>query len=266
MKHKKIISVIALISLLVLVGASTNCSLQNADATDMTKKIPEDADSFFFIDIDELRSDDDLEDFYENLEDVYGYWSENFDIDLDDIDSLAMYGSTILIEGDFNLDDIREELEDLGYNDDEYKDVEVWKSDNGYSWVAMKGNLIIMGSEESVKDCIKVIEEGEDSLRDDKDCKDVMDRLPGGIFVMYDTVEEYQGLEASGVSIQTKDEDTLKVTAIFKFEDEDAAEDAMDEIEDYADEEDFHHINVDQDGDFVKATAEVDINDFDWFA
>lgn len=264
MKYKRVISVVTLISLLILVGTSVNCSLSSTGgATDMMKKIPEGVSYFSFIDIKELRSDDDLKDIFEESEDDFDYWLE-IGIDIDDIDSVAMYGSTILMDGDFNLDDIREELEDLDYDKDDYKGVEVWESDYGYTWVAMKGNLIIMGSEESVKDCIRVIDGGEDSVLDDNDCKDVMDRLPSGIFMMYNKIEEYQDMEAFGISIQTKDKDTLRVTEIFKFEDEDAAEDAIVEIEEYADEEDLYNINVDQDGKFVEVTASVDIEDFTW--
>lgn len=166
----------------------------------------------------------------------------------------------MLYEGDFDLDGVRNELEDRDYDDDEYKGVEVWKD---YEWVALMGNLIITGSEEAVKDCIKVIKEGEDSLADDRDAGDVMHRLPTGIWLSYSTYETYEDLEANGYSFGKKDEDTLRMTWVLRFRDEDAAEDAMEEIEDdLAEEPDFKHVDVDQDGEFVMVTADIDIEDF----
>lgn len=40
----------------------------------------------------------------------------------------------------------------------------------------------------------------------------------------------YEGMKAQGSSLEKKDEDTLKMTGVFTFEDEDAARDAVAKI------------------------------------
>jgi len=253
---KRFVFIIIVVLLLVPVIGCT--SGNSADAKSFMEKIPEGAESLILVDFQALRGDDDLEDLLEEFEDMI-----MIGIDIDDINYAAIYGNTILLNGKFNLDDIRDELDDLGLNDDGYKDVEIWGSDYEYGWVALMGNLIILGSEDDVKDCIDVIEEGEDSLLDDSDCKDLVDRLPDGIMITYGTDEEYPDEEAWGISIKKKDDDTLKVTAIFKFKNEDAAVDAVDEIEDEMKEEEGpHNIQVDQNGEFVIASAEMHIVDW----
>jgi len=241
------------------------CTSSESDGmVSMMGKIPEGAGNSIFMDFQALRGDDDLEDLLAEFEDAGVYWLDM--IDIDDVNTIAICGSyadNIILNGKFNLDDIREELDDLDCNDDEYKNVEIWGSYDEY-WFALLGSLIIMGLEDDVKDCIDVIKDGEDSMLDDNDFKEVMDRLPGGIMVKVGTDGGYPGEEAWGYSFKKKDDDTLKMTAIFKFKNEDASVDAVDEIEEDIEEEEEgpHNIQVDQDGEFVIASAEMDIADW----
>jgi hypothetical protein len=223
------------------------------------------------------------------LKDLYDGWKDEYDnlddygIDLDDVNGFAEYGDVKLITGSFDLGDVRDKLDGRGFDKSEYKDVEVWENSgedvwvalmgnfDGSGWLALMRNLIVIGREDAVEDCIKVIREGEDSLQDNRDARDVMARLPGGVVMMWGVgqtfteiiiEEEFEGLDAGGMSLGKKDEDTLKATAILKFEDEDAAEDATDQIKAHLEEEGYRDIDVDQNKEFVKVTAEIGIDDF----
>jgi len=238
------------------------------EVTDMMKKIPSDIDEFAFFDIAALGTDNDLEvlynDFVESLEDTL----ETFDIYFSDINYMAGTGEVSLLKGDFSLDDIREELEYYGFNDGEYRDAEVWELED--SCIALiSSDLIIMGSEDDVKDCIWTINEGDDSLYDDTDIKDFADRLPNGIFVGIgtgDLMDEYyyHGLELWGISSKKKDKDTMTSTFVLKFDDEDDAEGAINDIEDDLEdsEDNYRNIRITQDGKCVKVIAEQDMENF----
>ena len=55
-----------------------------------------------------------------------------------------------------------------------------------------------------------------------------------------------------------------EVITVFKFDDEDAAEDAIDKIEEDADYYYAYikHVDIQQDGEFVIAKGEIDMDDF----
>jgi hypothetical protein len=265
-----IVSVVALVLLLALVGAGAGCgSNGGGGATDMMKKIPEDATYFNFIDIRALRADDDLKDLYRQWEGDSNYLGDEYDIDTDDVSSWTDGGNVTLLAGSFGLDDVREKLDKHDYaKKDEYKGVEVWESEDGYEWVALMNNLIIIGSKEAAKDCIRVIREGEHSLQHNLDVRDVMDKLQGGITVFVSTSgsawydEDYEGLEASSMSLTKKDKYTLQVSAVFKFVNDKDAEAAMDEIKSDMKGDKYKNVDLNQDGEYVKITAEMDIEDF----
>jgi hypothetical protein len=225
----------------------------------MMGKLPKDTSYFGFNNIKAVRGDDDLEDLYKSWKDGVEDMLDKYGIDTDDVDSDVEGEGARIFSGKFDLDDVRDELDDMDYDDDEYKGVEVWKSDT--EWVALMKNLIIIGAEDGVKDCINVIKEGEDSLKDNKDAKGVMDKLHSGIGMYYYEGGGYIDIEAFGMSFWKKDKDTLGVSMVFKFEDKDAAEDAMDEIEENLEDE-YEDIDVDQDDEFIIVTGEIDIEDF----
>lgn len=263
------IGAILLLASLLLLGCA---SIQGGGAVDMMKKVPMDSDSFVFVDIDAFRTDIALEEAYTALEEIFEEFV-NFPLfNFNDVDRLAPAWDifdTMLVEGDFNLNEIRKELEELRYDDDEYRGIEVWGQED--MLVALLSNkLAIIGTEDTVTDYIKVIKEGDASLYDDVDFRDIVGRLPRGIIVACEehvfpiTSSRYDGLEVAGISMMRKDKNNMAITGVFKFESGDAARAAMDEIE-YdleSDElEDWKNIDITQDAEFVELTVEQDIED-----
>jgi ABC-type branched-subunit amino acid transport system substrate-binding protein len=268
----RIISVVVLISVLAVVGAGVGCgSKGGGGAASMMNMVSENSSSFYFMDIKALRGDEDLKDVYDDMMGDVDDALEGCGINVDDVDRIAVSGDDLLLlDGRFDLDELRDKLDSLDFDENDYKDIEVWESTDGTGWVALLVNRIVIGNEDAVQDCITVIKGGEDSLQDNPDASEVMARLPGGVVMIWGTgealteivEEEYEGLEAGGLSLGKKDADTLKMTAVLKFEDEDAAKDATDQIKDDLEAENYEDINVDQDKEFVKVTAEIGIDDF----
>ncbi len=76
----------------------------------------------------------------------------------------------------------------------------------------------------------------------------------------------YDSLKVKGISSVKKDEHSSTYTWIYKFEDSDTARDAVDEIRNELEQnefEDYRNINVTQDGEFAVAHAEQDVENFE---
>jgi internalin A len=222
----------------------------------MMAKIPQDADFFNFSDVRAWRDCDDLIGLYHDWEALCEEQSGDYAIDCGRVRYAAAGAEVTVYDGDFDFDEVRLGLLDRGFSVHEYRDAQVWgKTD--FRWIALTGDLIIKGlSEEAVKGCIDVIRGVKDSLWDTQPAKDVAARLPQGIYMDYGTGEQFEGLMAFGTSYEKQEEPALKVTAVFMFEDGDAAHDAVDEIEDYMAELKVENIDVVQDKQFVKVTGE----------
>lgn len=264
MKLRGILSILGLVCILALGIASGGCASKTS-ADGATNKMPWDTNRFVYVDVNALRSDDDLVDLYDTWKESAGTMLTLHGIDRSDVSWAAYGGLLTLLGGDFRLDDIRHELDGRNYTEDEYRGVEVWGKPYGNELVALMGDLIIIGDEASVEESIRVIKDNEDSLGDQSDVADVLKRLPNGAFTEVDTDNwlidsMLAGFEALGLSAEKKDDQTLKITAVVKFDDEEYARDALVRIEDYMDLQ-YMHVEVTRDGQFVIGTAELDISD-----
>jgi hypothetical protein len=268
----KILIIAVLISALIYTG--TGCGLTGRnEAVDMMKKVPQDSDSFMFVDIDAFRTDSTLEQAYADLEGSIEEMTEFFGITCGEVDRITTTGGTycILLEGDFNLGELRGNLEELGYDNDEYNSTEVWGQEEAGILIAVISNkLIIIGTEADTTACIEIIRGGEASLCDNEDARDVTERLPNRIiFICTEGVTPisynfHDGLKFAGVSATKKDANSLAFTMALKFEDGNSASAAMDEIEydlenDVVD--DWKTIDVTRDAEFIEVTMELDIDD-----
>jgi hypothetical protein len=267
---KKVFLVVSLAVVLAMALASVGCASGNNGLTDMLAKVPEDAASLKYVNVKALRNDADLNDLYDAWKTGVDARLEAHGIDHGDVSVFAFgTGSAqrfTLLVGKFDLDEVRGELENRHYDDDEYKGVEVWTKEAGWgseldSEVAIMGNLIILGNESGVEGCIKVIKEGDPSWLTKADIKDVVNSLPRGIYMDVEkTLLGVSNLEAYGVSAEKQDGDTLGIAGVAKFDDEDDADDAENAVE-YWMNLAFEDVDVDRDGVFLKGSAEVDIDD-----
>jgi hypothetical protein len=271
---KKVLLVVSLgVLLATMAVASAGCA-SSSGYTAMLSKVPSDTTSFKYVDVKALRNDADLDDLYDAWKAGMDSWLEALGINHSDVSGFA-HGSSAdsrftLLVGKFDLDDVRSELDDRKYDEDEYKGVEVWKREVGWdpvleSRVALMGNLIIMGDENGVEDCISVIKAGAASWLGEADVNDVASRLPGGVYVDLQKQElaelVIEGLEVTGISAKKLDADTLKIAGVAKFNDEDDADDADDAIENLMELQQFKKVDVSQEGLFLEASAELDIDD-----
>ena len=241
------------------------------------KKIPSNADWYSFLDVNALRSDADLEDFYDASSDAWEDELDDLGIDIDDVEVCAEFaleagaytGEILLFWGVFDLDDVADTLGDRGYEKGDYEGIEIWED---YHTVAMWEGLVTIGSEDHVKEYIEFSEECTNSLYDKVDSEGAVNRLSGGFHVQWQKgpygpyIIWHEELQESAVALGKKGSDAVRVSNVFAFEDEDAAEDAMDDIRDVFEEyegydDDISSIDITRDGRFVEATYEQDIED-----
>lgn len=269
---KKALLVVCL-AVLVTTGAvaSAGCA-SSGGLTSMLARVPADTASLKYLNVKALRNDIDLEDLYDAWKSSAGSRLEAHGIISSEVSAFAASAGTgkrfTLLVGNFDLDGLREELDDRHYDQEEYRGVEVWEREVGWlsdleSRVALMGTLIVLGNEAGVESCIKVIKAGDASWLSKVDMNDVASRLPGGLYVELATQWTgllAKGFEAYGISAKKQDSDTLKIAGVAKFNDEDDADDAEDAIEDMMDQR-FDSVEVSQEGIFLEGRAELDIDD-----
>lgn len=241
------------------------------DAIAIMKKLPKATETFMFVDMKTMRSDDDLEDLFDSFSDDSGDMGDMFGVKMDDVDFVAFAGEMYVMEGSFDLAEVREALEDSGFEKDDYEGVEIWEA-FGFSLVLVDSGCVIMASGTDAEDCVDAIKGKADSLYEDEDVSDDMAKLPGdGLVVVWSggsegfiTEEGYAGLEATAVSMSKKDADELQMTAMLRFKDAASAGDAMDEVKDDLEENaesEVTNLKVTQDGKYIKATADMEMDE-----
>ncbi|MFC1925950.1 hypothetical protein ACFLW2_04555, partial [Chloroflexota bacterium] len=189
------------------------------------------------------------------------------------------FGVVTVITGDIILDELENNLKDSGYELDSYQGIKMLVITGGDTDTAValyKG--VITGEKELVKKCIDVIkgQEGTHSLYEDPSIKEIADKLSGGIMIGLAKNEEmYEDLIGLGASVETKDDETFKVKAVYKFAVSGAAEDEdiQAEIEDNLTEIDLPAIKIEcfepkasSKDEFIEATASMKLDNFAYYA
>lgn len=261
-------------ALMVLLGAGligAGCS-SSSGLADMVSQAPADTLSFKYVDVAGLRNDDDLSELYESWKGTVDARLEAHGIASGDVAVFGFGTGTALrftiLKGDFDLEQVREKLKETGFDEGEYKGEEMWELDNGAGYdsdprVALLEGRIILGNEGGVKGCIKVMKEGDSSLMEKADIKDVVDRIPAGLYVDLEKNALagliVQGFESYALSARKEDSDTLDIAGVAKFEVDSDAGRGKDAIENLLDTV-FDDVDVTQDGPFLEAAAELDID------
>ena len=240
---------------------------------DMMRLLPRDAEGVLYIDVAALYDDDDLRPMRRDAEDEWEDtdFEDNFDIELEDL-SAVVFGEPdgydlFLLVGLGDLDDLRDELDDLDYDEDEIRDVEVW-IDTSRSWEAVAfldgGRVLIAEYEDTMEDVLRRMERESSSLYDE--VEDIASDIPNGVLVV---VVECGSDCLSANALQKEGSDELKYVQIALYEDEDDAEDreedGKDDIEDDNIPSDCKDADVDRSGRKVTYEIVCEIDFFDYF-
>ena len=236
--------IVLLIAIVVVAMASSGVfSGGNPQPKSALDLVPDDAEAVRRSNVREILAVDFLAD---ELFPNGVFHAEHLGISDEDIDRLVTAtwnsGAVDVIEGDFQLDDIRYELEDAGFEEDSYRGYEVWEFPQGGGMALLNGYIVAATSVGSVESVLKNLYNGSGSLAradDDNDMKRLFDELDDGFQVQAQLgslcqVERCQGYV---FALTEADESAERVTVRFAllFGNERAAERAADDYDEVAD-------------------------------
>lgn len=242
---RAVIAGIAIMLILTLVPSIGCGSSTSKTVINMMKSMPDSTSEFFVENFKAARAigADELNENYGGYLDM---WEENlleWGISSDEVDSLAWHASdaaVFLIGGDFNLDNIRGKLEESGEYRDEYRGVEIWTGGESMGagfegdliHALINNKLIAIGFELGIDSCVGVINEGDASIYDNNDFRDIIERLPDGLSVKcsmnYDP--KIEDIIIGGFSLVMNDDGTQDFTFVGKFVNSEAASNGIDII------------------------------------
>jgi hypothetical protein len=232
------------------------CGGGSGSLDDMLRLLPDDADGAVFIDVNALYDDDDLRSLRRDAEDRWDStdMEDEFDIDLEDL-SYVVYGKTegddlFLLGGIEDLDDLRDELDDLDYDEDEIRDTEVW-IDTSRQWEAVAfldgGVVLIAEYEDTMEDALR--QRGRESSSLYSEAEEIVSDLPDAVIALVTGC----GRDClGGMAVEKDGSDDMKLLQVMLHEAREDAEDAEDDFKDDLEDDDLpgscRDAAVDRDG------------------
>lgn len=277
-------SALVIIFSLVIAGSAVSCVFGNGgmNVSAMVDRLPADITAFNMMDVKVLRNDKDLKEMYKSWEGYEDWIQQEYGIDYHGANVIAHAGHPenevvlSIYDGDFALEKVTALLQNLGYQSSQYEGQEVWGTNTSGSTnnnkVAPMVDLVTIGRENDLQNYIGTVEGSQDSLGDNADLKDVMRKLPAGIYMAGGTDQRHEGLKAWGFSIRKKDSNTLRLDYLYKFgkfEDEIHAGQAESDIltalvkADILPGDAATDRDVIAEGEYVKTKVDLEIRDFE---
>jgi len=238
-----------------------------------------DNDGITYYDMETLRRDSELGNIYDEAEDELDSWA-GYDFSggilrMIDFDSVTYWSylwiedAVVIVAGDFDLDTILDKLDKDGWDDGEYKGVEIWDHESCTIAIS-EGRLIICDNDEDLRDCIDVIKGDKSSLyaKNINICS-VIDKLPRG-FCMNVTPENIieDRTLASGESYRKWDSDNVILELAAKFKDSNTAKNELAEAEAGLSESEkdgyIESYSLKQSGDIITGHMIFEVNQIRW--
>lgn len=230
-----------------------------------------------------LRGDEDAVDFQDRLEDSWDDAAHAFATDIDDVE--AVYAVEVrgtaytVVKGDFDFIDIQNELEDMDFEEDTYRDLQLWSGRFGRG-VALfeETGIYVYGLEDTVKDVLKAIDRGEGFMDSEAGLRRALaaagivlftisaadcDKYVGSGGILDAEVDfgdfRLEGCEGIAYGVIEGDEDETKLVLAAEFRSERRAESGMEDLEDYIDDQDLDadvdDVRIDGTSGILKLTA-----------
>ena len=208
------------------------------------------------------------------------YLDRNFghlDFFLDGLETLILIngdqGRLWILEGNYDLEEIRYKLEDLDYEDDEYRGYEVWQMENASGSLAIlgEGRYVIVGTgdKDPVSDILRSLRRERGFLLDEEDSAlwQVLARAGKGWIITVvdgcDISSDIRNCDSTGsVVSKGSDPDRIKITFTHLFRNERTAKAGAEDLEDIFEPNNWiREMNIETpevDGNFVTINATVD--------
>ncbi len=237
---------------------------------------PDDAESIVRIDLERVLENDLLAEKFDAEEDVERF-EDPLGVDPENLSQLLLLTKdgveTVVLKGAFDLDDIRDELEDAEVEKDSYRGYEVWDNNSGLL-VAMFDEYLVFGDEDQVETVLKNLYNEARTLErtdEDNEMKQVLDKVGAGYLVYAATgddacsaVDNCDGYGWAVTEVDESDEEAVVEIALL-FSSERRAERAADDYDQVADflerVDDLDIDDTESDGVFVIGQAILDLEE-----
>ena len=243
--------------------------------------LPDDAREFVVIDVEQALTGDAPSDFEDQFDDR---WSEPLlesGVDIDDVSAMVVWDAEgselVIVWGEMDFDDVRDELDDAGLEEDEYRGFELWDGGRG-RWssaaVLESGGYLVLesGRGERVEDVLRGLsrESGLIGHEDESLVTELLEDVGLGWYTRVEIGEGCGGLgvrRCEGVVWSSSEGERNTVSSVwgYAFRDERSADAALDDVEDLFEEIDGYDLeDVVVEGRLVVARGEIDEDE--WIA
>ena len=238
----------------------------NDGPEEFMRMLPADTSYILYSDVARIRDDEDLRHLRKAMESAWPF--ETYYVDFRDVDYVASSvegsDSIFFLGGLGDLDGLRDELDELDYDDDEYRDVEIWVGGSSHwgAFAFLPGGNVLAADYEAVKDLLRRRDRGGASLYDD--AGDLWSSLPSGVMRgIYNNCirADYTGCDFLGWSIAKENSWDFKYLWTFEFESDRDAARALDDIEDDFELRDRDDLRISSDGRRVSGELIYDLDD-----
>ena len=273
---------ISVLSVVLIGSAALACGSAAISQRGPLELVPDDASYVGVWDVKAVLSREAPDRLEDTLEDNYEDMLEDVGIDLADLDTLVAVhseeGSLVIVDGNFDLEIVMEELDDRDYDDRKYQGYEIWEPDSNRWWpFAFIGNSgpVMAGDSDAVKRVLKGLKRDSKFLFDDKESGIVraFNKAGQGWIVSardhcgYYGASNVSGCEAAGQAVSRGEEEYIVgQKAVYLFRSERKAESEMDDLEEVVEDDLPRRQDIDevtQDGVFVVISMSIDEDDYD---
>jgi hypothetical protein len=139
----------------------------------------------------------------------------------------------MIIEGDYDFDKFKKYLKEENNAKfiENYKGFEIYVGSKDDTALIIYNDKIIVGTKNSVYDCIDVIKGDKEALSKNEKVMEIFDKLPSDACIMLvSSGKRWDNTIAMGSSISFKNNDIVKVNRIHKYEDEKSAQSAYEKL------------------------------------
>lgn len=271
------------VSSFLLMAAGAACSGAEGGLPDgPLGLVSDDATNVRVTNVERILRGDAPDDLADDVEDGWEDNLEEIGVSIDDLTSIVTAygqdGRLIVLDGDIDFEQVRDDLDDNDYDDDEYKGYEMWEEGrvgfvDSAALLEERGQIVI-GRVEAVRSVLKALNRGTGSLLED-DENDVLKALKmagdGWSVTAGETTcghfSEIRGCRAVGRAMSRGDEPySVEITLAYLFRNERTAESQMDDMEDEIDDDLPREMDIEEvrvDGEFVIVTVVIDEDDWD---
>ena len=263
-----VVIVVVLLFLFVFGGGNP----QPVSALDL---VPGDAEVVTRVDVAGILDNDLLADDFSHEIDLE--WVEDvLGIDPEDLSEMVIAawsgGEVAIMAGSFDLDYLREELEDSDGEENSYRGYEVWESPNGTAIALLEGYLVTSEATRPVEVVLKNLYNEAGSLEkadEDNELKQILDKVGAGYVAFATTgddicrVERCEGYGWTMTEVDESDEEaTVEIALLFRNErGAERAADDYDEVADFLEQQGFDIEDTEADGEFVIGQAIQDLEE-----